>query len=113
MGPYVIANHLGRILYSDFLERTLPFYWKMQPFNVHESTWFQHNGTPSSIRFMSTVYLVQEPLSGHMDDGGGGLSSLHILLISTHLTSSYGDESKENLYTTEINVRDDLIYHII
>jgi hypothetical protein len=47
MGPYMTADHLGNFQYARFLAETFPFYWKMQPFDVLESRWFQHDGAPS------------------------------------------------------------------
>jgi hypothetical protein len=52
----VVLNHLGEILYVDFLDRTFPLLLKDVPSNVHEGMWFQHD-CPSPFSHQVSIWL--------------------------------------------------------
>jgi hypothetical protein len=100
----MVANHIGGIQYTDFLERTLPNLLEDTPLNVHKGMWFHHySAPPYACNWLKTIFQMYG-LTAEVQ-----FSGLHVHLTWTPSIFSYGVASKKMVYTVEVEDNDSLI----
>jgi hypothetical protein len=84
----LVVNCLSDKQYADFLERTFPLLLVDVPFNVHEATWFHHDGVPIHFSCQQNNWLSNHFLNIWISTVVQ-MSGLCILLTWTHMIISY------------------------